>query len=597
MSDLLTLPDLYRNYIARDKPAALLAKREGTYRPISARELDFQVRSVSHALVDIGLREGDRVAILMENRPEWLMTDYATLAAGGVTVPLYPTLTPDQIGYILRDSGASIVVASNRLQLEKVLAVSADCPDLLATVVVDPGGSIPPGVMTFNGLIERGRATVEMNPKLFDLRAGNRKPEDLATIIYTSGTTGEPKGVMLTHRNLVSNLVASMSVVRFDESWTALSFLPLSHVYERMVDYAYFQCGMTIAYAESVEKVVTNFLEVRPHVFVAVPRVYEKIHAKILAEVERSSLKKMIFRNATAVAKEYFDVLKKRQEPGLGLRLRWKLFDLLVFRKVKARLGGKFIFCLSGGAPLAAELADFFGGMGIQILEGYGLTETSPVLSCNTQKDWKTGTVGRPLPNVEIRFAADGEIQARGPSIMKGYWRKPEATAEVLSADGWFATGDIGFIDDEGFLVITDRKKELIVDAYGKNIAPAPIENALKVRPWIAQAVLIGDRRPYVSALLVPDFDKIRVWADGRGIPLSSNAEVAAHPEVVRLLQSDVDAVNAGLAHYEQVKRIALLPVELTQETGELTPTLKTKRRVVAEKYRKAIDSLYEGHS
>jgi len=596
-SEIRTLTELYQSYVARNKSVALMEKRDGAYAGISTSQLDFQVRSVSCALVDLGLREGDRVAILMENRPEWLMTDYATLAAGGVTVPLYPTLTAEQIAYILKDSGASFVFVSNRMQLEKILQIEKECTDLLATVIVDPGGFATPNVMTFNGLIERGRATVEMSPKLFDQRAANRKPDDLATIIYTSGTTGEPKGVMLTHANLVTDLVSCMKIILFDSNFVALSFLPLSHVYERMVDYAYFYCGLTIAYAESVEKLPLNLLEVRPHVFVAVPRVYEKMHAKILAGVESSGFKKLLFKRALVVSKRYYEFKKRKEEPPALLRLMWKIFDRLAYSKVKEKLGGRFQYCLSGGAPLSAELGEFFGGMGIRILEGYGMTETSPVISCNTLNNCKIGTVGKILPSVEVRFAQDGEIIVRGPNVMKGYWNKPEATREVLSADGWLSTGDIGHLDEEGYLLITDRKKELIVDAYGKNIAPQPIENALKMCPWIGQAVIVGDRRPFVSALIVPDFDKLKVWGEHHGIRFDEPEEISAHAEVGKMIQADVDSVNARLAHYEQVKRIALLPAELTQESGELTPTLKVKRRVIAEKFKTIIESLYAGHS
>jgi long-chain acyl-CoA synthetase len=598
MEEIRTLTDLFRVHLARGKAAVLLEKRDGAWREISAAETERSVRALSFALTDLGLREGDRVAILMENRPEWLFTDYATLVAGGVTVPLYPTLTAEQIARILRDSGTSFVFASNPAQLEKILAVWKECPDLVALVLVDDAGlPVPEEVLRFDSLLERGNASATLNPALWERRIRARKPDDLATIIYTSGTTGEPKGVELTHRNIVANIEGCLDVVEFGPNWTAISFLPLSHVYERMVDYAYFQCGLTIAYAESIEKLGENFLEVRPHVFVAVPRVYEKIHAKILAGVESSGFRRRIFGAALRTAKEHFAYVERGEKPPFALALRWKFFDRIAYRKVKDRLGGRFQFCLSGGAPLAPELADFFGGMGIRVLEGYGMTESSPVIATNTPECWRNGTVGKPLPNLEVRIAEDGEILVRGPSIMRGYRNRPDETKSVLSDDGWLATGDVGRLDAEGFLVITDRKKEIIVDAYGKNIAPQRIENLLKARPSISQAVVIGDRRPFVSALVVPDFQRCRAEMFRLGVRLEGNPEIAAHPEVYRLVQNDVHAVNEELAQFEQIKRIALLPTELTQERGELTPTLKVKRRVIAERFAPLIESLYEGHS
>ncbi len=419
--------------------------------------------------------------------------------------------------------------------------------------------------------------------------AAHAKPEDLATLIYTSGTTGDPKGVMLTHDNLVSNALTGCEVLGLEGSFTALSFLPLSHSFERLVDYCYFLKGITIAYAESVQTVAANLVEVRPHVFVAVPRVYEKVMARVLENATAAGgLKAKIFRWAIGVGRE---ALPKRLafEP-VGLKVR--IADKLVFSKIRERLGGRFAFAMSGGAPLGRDVAEFFWGAGIPIYEGYGLTETSPVISVNTRRATRLGTVGRPMPRIEVKIAEDGEILSRGPNTMRGYYGKPQATAEVIDDDGWFHTGDIGHVDDGGFLVITDRKKELIVNAYGKNIAPAPIENALKASRWISQAVVIGDRRQYLAALVVPDFDVLKAWSASEKVGGTVEKQLQ-DPRLRALFQREVDAVNEHLARYEQIRVWELVPAEFTLEGGELTPTLKVKRRVINIKYKAILDRLY----
>ena len=408
-------------------------------------------------------------------------------------------------------------------------------------------------------------------------------------MIYTSGTTGDPKGVMLTHDNIVSNVLSGIKVLKISGEYTALSFLPLSHSFERMVDYCYFHAGCTIAYAENIQTVAQNFLEVRPHLFVAVPRVYEKVQARVLENAAKASpLKQKIFNWAMGVGRAALpDILA-----GRSTGLQYALADKLVFSKIKERLGGRFQFAMSGGAPLSRDVAEFFWSAGIRIYEGYGLSETSPVISVNIVEAVKLGSVGRPIPGVEVKIAEDGEILSKGPNVMKGYFGKPEATAEVLDADGWFHTGDIGVIDSDGFLAITDRKKELIVNAYGKNIAPAPIENSLKASRFVSQAVVVGDRRQFLCALLVPDFEALHPWAEKAGIGAKGEA-LLADRRVRDLFQKEIDGVNAHLARYEQIRAWDLLPQEFTIEGGEITPTLKVKRRVINQKYGAVLERLY----
>ncbi|HWN42643.1 MAG TPA: long-chain fatty acid--CoA ligase, partial [Thermoanaerobaculia bacterium] len=450
------------------------------------------------------------------------------------------------------------------------------------------GESADPRVVTLDSLLARGAG---VDPARFEEKARAVKPDDLATFIYTSGTTGTPKGVMLTHRNIASNVVSALQLVDIKGEFTALSFLPLSHSFERTVDYCYFYKGCTIAYAESVQTVAQNLQEVRPQIFVSVPRVYEKVLARVQEGVASGSpIKQKIFAWALGVGRGALPQRLKLQSGGVMLGLA----DKLVFSKIKERLGGKFVFALSGGAPLARDVAEFFWGAGIPIYEGYGLSETAPVLTVNAPGAVKLGTVGRALPGVEIRIAPDGEILAKGPNIMKGYWNMPEATAEVIDSEGWFHTGDIGELDSDGFLRITDRKKELIINAYGKNIAPAPIENSLKSSRFIGQAVVTGDRRKFLSALLVPDFEALKPWAERQGIGAASNKDLIQDKQVRALIAQEIATVNSGLASFEKVVAWDLLPEEWTLETGELTPTQKVKRRVINQKYGDVLERLYQ---
>jgi long-chain acyl-CoA synthetase len=585
-----TLSELFLEAAAYAKPDCLLDKIGGSYQPISTAELVDRVRRLYKSLRELGVERGDRVALMAENGPHWPTVDFATLAAGAVLAPIYPTLLPDQAAYIVRDCGARVVFAETAAHLEGLLAHAAELPDVKHFVLVR-GDSNDPRVTTLADLLERGAGA---DPAELEASARACRPEDLATLIYTSGTTGQPKGVMLTHGNIASNIEAGIEVLGFEAGSTGLSFLPLSHSFERTVDYCYFYKGCTIAYAESVSAVAKNLMEARPHVFVSVPRVYEKFLARVQEGVAAGSpLRQKIFAWAVEIGRAALPWrLRDQQPPGL-LGIKLALADKLVFSKIHERLGGRFVFAVSGGAPLGREIAEFFWGAGVKIYEGYGLSETSPVITVNGPGRVKLGTVGRAVSGVEVKIAEDGEILARGPNIMKGYWNMPEATAEAIDQEGWFHTGDIGELDGEGFLRITDRKKELIVNAYGKNVAPAPIENSLKTSPYIGQAVVIGDRRKFISALLVPEFDHLKGWAEKQGLGTADVPKLLAEPRVRELFAAEVATVNAGLPGYEKVVAWELLPQEFTLETGELTPTQKVKRRVINQKYGDVIDRLY----
>jgi long-chain acyl-CoA synthetase len=587
-----TLADLLLVVAGRTKPDCLMHKVGGKFVPISTAELIDQVRGLAKALQDLGVGRGDRVAQMAENGPHWPTVDFAVLAIGAVHVPIYPTLLPEQAAYIVQDSGAKVVLAHGLERLTGLLERRAEMPSVQHFVAI--GCEPPPGVHGFVDLIEGGRG---WDQETLAAQCKLSKPEDLATLIYTSGTTGNPKGVMLSHGNIASNVVNALQRLDIEGSYTALSFLPLAHSFERTVDYIYFYRGCTIAYAESVQAVAQNLGEVRPQVFVSVPRVYEKVLARVQENVAKSSpTKQKIFRWAVGVGKEALPWrLRKASPPGL-LGLKTHLADKLVFAKIRERLGGRFQMAVSGGAPLGRDVAEFFWGAGVPIYEGYGLTETSPVLTVNAHDAVKMGTVGKAIPGVELRIAEDGEILARGPNIMRGYFNNPTATAEVIDSQGWFHTGDIGQLDGEGFLTITDRKKELIVNAYGKNIAPAPIENLLKSDPLIGQAVVIGDKRPFCVALLVPEFEGLRSWAQRQGLAATDDAKLVREAKVVAHFSSAVERANADLARFEQIRAFEILPVEFTLETGELTPTQKVKRRVILKKYAEAIDDLYRRH-
>jgi long-chain acyl-CoA synthetase len=587
---ITTLSELFLTAAQHDKADCMLHKVNGQYVPVSTRALVHDVQRLAKALRDAGIKKGDKVGLMAENGPHWPTVDFAGLCIGAVVVPIYPTLTPEQSAYIANDSDMRIVFVQGRERYDGLDSQREAIPKVEKLVLIGPGGA--PGTDTLADFIARGEGA---DPEEFEKIAHQCQPDDLATFIYTSGTTGNPKGVMLSHGNIVSNMLASLQFLDIESDYLCLSFLPLSHSFERTVDYIYFYRGCTIAYAESVQTVAQNLQEVRPHAFVSVPRVYEKILAKVYENVAKGpALQQKIFHWAVGVGRKALPYrLKEKTPPGL-LGIQLAIADALVFGKIRQRLGGRFQFAMSGGAPLGREVAEFFWGIGVPIFEGYGLSETSPVLTVNARGFTKMGTVGRAIPGVELKIAEDGEILAKGPNIMKGYHNLPEATAETIDKEGWFHTGDIGVIDEDGFLAITDRKKELIVNAYGKNIAPAPVENALKSSRFIGQAMVIGDRRKFLSALLVPDFEPLAVWAQEQGLPADDVAKVVKDPKTRKLFEDEVGRINKGLAKYEQVSAFELLPEEWTIEGGEMTPTLKIKRRIINQKYADAIEGIYQ---
>ncbi len=553
-------------------------------------------REVALGLVSCGLKTGDRIGILSETRLEWPVADLGILAAGLISVPVYPSLTEHSVRYILQNSGARAIFAADPDQAAKTERLRRDDPGLLL-VVFDRAGEVE-GALSLEDLRERGRSLGRAEPELIARRAAQAKPEDLATLIYTSGTTGPPKGVMLSHRNILSNVAAGLRVFDLRDTDTSLSFLPLSHILERMAGlYCMYQARTTIAYAESIDTVSENLMEVQPTVMVSVPRLYEKIYGRILDSATRSGfMKKQIFFWARSVGMERSRRLLAGAPVGSWLGLRFAVADRLVFSKLRRRTGGRLRFFISGGAPLAGEIAEFFHAAGLPILEGYGLTESSPVLAVNTFKDLRFGTVGKPLPGVDIRIAEDGEILARGPNVMLGYYDQPDATAETL-ADGWLHTGDIGHLDEDGFLIITDRKKDLIVTAGGKNVAPQPIENELKTDKFITEAVILGDRRPYLTAIIVPNFERLERYVRYKGIQVVDRADMTRDPQVVNLIRRRIDRHQRDAASYETIKRFHLLDRDLSVAGGELTPTLKVRRKEISERFRDEIDALYGGNS
>jgi len=586
---LCDIPGRLRSEV--DKPDQLLHKQEGSWRAISTRQFCDRVRDLAVGLRSIGVRSGDRIAVLSENRPEWTITDYAALSAGAATVPIYPTLLPDQVEFILRDSGARVAFVSTPDQLAKVLAVRPSLPELREIVVFDAPAVLSAGTRPWSRLADEGAEASGRQGAAADFdQAG---PGDLASIIYTSGTTGQPKGAMLTHGNFVHNVTSCCAAIPFQTEDVCLSILPLSHIYERMVEYCYLHRGATIAYAQAIETMAADIADVRPTIVCAVPRLFEKMFRRVLDNGSALPLpRRLIFRWAVEVARRYGARHRDPGGPGLLLGAQQRLADRLVFSAVRKRLGGRMRFFVSGSAPLSLEVARVFHGMGIRILEGYGLTETSPVIAVNRLDSTCLGSVGPPIEGVEVRIEADGEILTRGPSVMLGYHNNEAATREVLR-DGWFATGDIGRFDAHGCLVITDRKKEVLKTSGGKMVAPQPIENLLRADRFIGQAVVIGDRRHFISSLIVPNFDQIRSYAEIKGIAETDMAALLRHPRILNLFERRIAAINERLPRYEQVRRFRLLEKEFTVEAGEITPTLKPRRKAIEERYRKAIESMY----
>lgn len=590
-----TLVEMFERTVRlHNRPDVLNYKRDDAWRPISSDEMLARARHIALGLYSLGIRRGDRVALLSENCPEWTLTDAGSLFAGVIDVPIYPTLTPPQVAYILKDSGSRVLFIQNLAKFEQVHDMLADCPSLEQIVFFDESGVREPNSLSLAQVEQRGRQLGAEKPNLSEELARAVEPQDLATIIYTSGTTGEPKGVMLTHSNITTNLVDSSGHLSFSEADSVLSVLPFSHVLERLAMYMYLHHGMSVFYAESMEKIGDNLRETRPTLMICVPRLFEKIYAKIQDKAaEGGKAKSAILAWAVAVGKDYARHVISHQKIPRTLAFKYKLASHLVFSKWHAGLGGRVRLFVSGGAALPDEVALVFAGAGLPIVQGYGLTETSPVISAGTLEDNRIGTVGKPIRNVEVRIASDGEIETRGPNVMQGYFNKPDETRAVFSEDGWFKTGDIGTLDDEGFLRITDRKKELFKTSGGKYIAPQPIEQMIKGSRFVNQVVLIGNGRRFPAALIVPDWEQLRAYAELKGLGVGTPAALMKHPRILDLFERQVADHTVKLAQYERVKRIALLENELTIDGDELTPTLKVKRRVVDEKYRDVIDRLY----
>jgi len=587
-----TLPSRLLNAVdSLSNPRAQMFRAPEGWQSISSEEFLRRVASLSTAFVELGVKPGDRVGLFATNRPEWHTADFAITGAGGVTVPIYFNESPERITYILKHCGAKCVFAAGHAQMQRLQSLRAQLPELEQIILADCGPDLPPDCLRYETLIASGGGA---DIASYRMRASQVLPGQLSSLIYTSGTTGEPKGVMLTHTNFCSNVSDACANVKFSsKDDLAISFLPLAHVYGRMLDYTYLFHGITIAYVEAVEQMAQALVEIHPTLLAAVPRVFEKIYARIVEKgTKQTGTARRVFDWSMSVSSRSALWRSGEAKAGLALRTEWALVDKLVYSKIREGTGGKLRLVFSGGAPLAKALAEFFWAVGIPIYQGYGLTETSPVLTTNYPLN-RMGSSGHPIPNVEIRIAHDGEVIVKGPCVMQGYYKSAESTREVLTTDGWFSTGDIGYLDKDNYLFITDRKKDLIKTAAGKFVAPQPIENALKTSPYILNAMVVGDKRKFISALIVPNHGTVTAKAAEQGIRFSSNEEMAAHPAVRALIEGEVKRLTANLAQYESIKRFALLPEDFTFDNGGLTFTLKLKRRVVEQQHNEAIERLY----
>ena len=595
-----TIPEMFIRVTDRfstsDRPY-LMHKVQGRYRGLTFAEVRQQVEQFALGLAALGVERGDRIGIISESRPEWVIADLGTLFLGAFDVPVYATLAPKQIEYIFDDAEVKIVIVSNQSQLSKILKVLPRLRKVKNVIIMEDqyaGGDHL--VLTFQQVYNLGMEFGSKHEAYLHRSLEHIKPNDLCTLIYTSGTTGNPKGVMLSHHNFASNIIASAQVIPFNHEDVLLSYLPLCHSFERMAGYyTATACGATLAFAESIDTVRENLIEVGPTVVTSVPRLFERFYNQIQRQFDGASpLQRKVFHWALHVGRRY----AKAQRLGLVssfLRARHRIADKLVYRKLKARVGGRIRFFVSGGAALAKEFGEFFEALGIKIIEGYGLTETSPVIAVNPIDDYKFGTVGKPIPGVEVRIAADGEILTRGPHVMNGYWNDRAATREAIDKDGWFHTGDIGMFDSEGYLVITDRKKHLFVSSGGKNIAPQPIESLFLRNKYIDQFILIGDRRMFLSALIVPDFDALRRYASSHGIGFDDDSDLVMREEIIRFMERNIQEMQRDLAHYERVRKFTLLDRPLTIENGEITPSHKVRRKIVEERYADLIEQMYRG--
>jgi len=587
---IATLNDIFFAAVERNLDRIMLYREAGKWLPISSREFGQKVARTARALHSWGIQPGDRIALLSENRPEWPIADVSSLLLGAVTVPLYTTLTAEQTAFVLNDAGCRVIFVSSDQQLHKVISILPKTH--IEKIVVMDNLEFNGDLAAFAGRCVKMRDITQQGPEHLDAETERQAraitPDDLATIVYTSGTTGQSKGAMLTHGNIASNIQCSLLGFNMRPGLVSVSFLPLCHITARHVDFSMLYHGVTLAYCPFIERLPEALLEVKPSLFVAVPRVYEKIYAQAERQAQGFP-KRTIYDWALALGHEHKPDILAGKIPSSRT---WRLAYKLVFSKIRAGMGGKVETFISGGAPLGRELAEWYATVGIRIHEGYGLTETSPVIAVNTPVNHRIGTVGKTLANLEVRIADDGEILVRGPSVFKGYWNRPEETKAALD-NGWFKTGDIGNIDADGYLSVTDRKKDLIKTSGGKFIAPQPIENALKLNPYVEIAAILGDRRKFPAVMISPNFARLEEWARENGISYSSRAELVANPKVQSLYEALVEEQNQNLARFEKLKRVMLVPDEFTLDNGALTPTLKLRRRVIEDRYKKQIDELY----
>jgi long-chain acyl-CoA synthetase len=596
-----TLVELLKTAVgAQPRKEVLRFKQDKQWTAITGDRLLERVSNVALGLYEFGIRKGDRVAMLAESGPLWSISDYAILSNGAVNVPVYPTQAPHQVEYILRESAPKLLFISNARQMKRVGEALKKFPDL-RIVAFQPATAGGENVIPFSALEENGARLRAERPELYDMISSDVQPSDLASIIYTSGTTGEPKGVMLTHSNIAYNAYAAGSFLDIESDSLMLSFLPLSHIFERMVLYLCLHRGVQVNYAGGIETVAADMLEVHPTLMSTVPRLLEKIYARMQKNAsDKGGLRKRIFDWSLGVARRLGEHYSSGERVPPLLEFQRDIADRLVFEKLRTAVGGRVKRMVSGGAALPADIALVFLGAGVPVLQGYGLTETSPVIAVNTLEHNRIGSVGRHLPGLEVKMAEDGEILTRGPHVFQGYFNKPEETALAFTDEPdidkrWFKTGDIGRFDKDGFLFITDRKKDLIKTSSGKYVAPQMIEGLINQSEFIEQAVVVGDRRKYVSALIVPDFERLRAWAKEQGVEHKSKTDLVAERRVSELIKGEVNRLTRDLADYEKVKRVALLADEFSIDGGELTPTLKVRRRVVEQKYTSLIESLYSG--
>jgi long-chain acyl-CoA synthetase len=589
IAPISTINDLFRRVTAAANPRAILWQDEfGHWQPVSSDQLYQRARALAQAFLGWGAKKGDRIALISENRWEWAVTDFASLAIGAANVPIYPTLTGEQVAALIKDAGCRIAVVSTRQLFDKLNAVRAHT-DLEQIVMMDAPAPAD-GAVALSSILAGADARGSERDPVFDALVQSVEPKDLCTLIYTSGTTGEPKGVVLTHGNIAANQNFAAVGFNFNSTDSCISFLPLSHITARALDYLMYMSGAQVAYCSQFDKLPVSMKEIKPTVLVGVPRVYEKIRQAVEQKSAQSPIKKRILAWAIRLGAGYRDTVYDGKQPN---SLLWKLAGKLVYSKVREAFGGRVRVFISGGAPLGIDTAQWFASAGIALWEGYGLTETSPVIALNNPVSHRMGSVGLPLPNVELKLAEDGELLTRGPAVFSGYWQKPEATAECFNAEGWFLTGDIARFDKDGFLYITDRKKELLKTSGGKLVAPQPIENKLKNNVLVAQAALVGDKHKFISALIAPNFAALEDWARQQGVEAKSRAALVADSRVVALYGEIVREVNSSLANFESLKRFRVVADEWTQESGELTPSMKLKRRVITTRYAAVIAELY----